>query len=913
MKQHRTIIFALATLLFGGIAFLLSDHLHTSSGTLTLEYPSHAVTDAEGGICVIDRSMRRIVRMDKDNTVLFAIEGGHRDPGTFFYAYDIAMGPAGDLYVHNGVLDEPGFFMVREEILHYSPTGEFAGVIASRNYGADERRPELVQRTRLAGLSATAERIRWFEIDGAGIHRYHAYPGKEAVENTANIPLADADLLVAGIDEDAAGNIIFVSRRGEVVRVSGGTATALFNADAETARSIPQSVSAAGGRILFTDLGRRAIRLLGPDGGSTVLDNDMVKKAMPDMPESVFYRLSDRAGVLATCTDYGVIISTADSLRLIDSGTITAGRRILFALGWFSLSCALICLVITGVFFFLRVMKRRVSLVLKQLLIFIPIIILSIIFIARGIITDYSERYQSEIMGKISQAVQLIPRGIDTTLFSKLARHSDYLSPEYRRLRADMLGALNYNRDDWNRSFYFVLYRVIDDKLYGFMYLNGGIGLYYPFATFEDPESPYRKAWAGEIAAKTESDSWGSWLYAVGPVRNASGKIVGLIEVGTDLYSFRKQNEQMILNTLKGTVAVTVVFIIAVILVTYFLLVSIRILRNGVMKLSQGEWETKVAVRNRNDEVADLSEGFNRMSEYILNYISEITQLNRVYRRFVPEQFIQYLGKAHVTEIELGDQVQKEMTVMFSDIRSFTTLSESMSPKENFDFLNAYLRAVGPVIRDCHGFIDKYIGDAIMALFPHSPDDAVEAAIGLFQRLETFNAERVASGAQPITIGLALHTGQLMLGILGEEERMEGTVISDNVNLASRLEGLTKHFGAQMILSSATRNGLKHASRYMDRTLGRIQVKGKKGYIEILELLDVLPQKERMMKIKTRDVFTKGVALYQEGRFDEAEARFNRILGVHPDDRAAQLYRDACSHARKETGIWDGTIVMKEK
>jgi two-component system sensor histidine kinase ChiS len=133
-----------------------------------------------------------------------------------------------------------------------------------------------------------------------------------------------------------------------------------------------------------------------------------------------------------------------------------------------------------------------------------------------------------------------------------------------------------------------------------------------------------------------------------------------------------------------------------------------------------------------------------------------------------------------------------------------------MSPKDNFDFINAYLGRVSPVIRKHHGFIDKYIGDAIMALFPENADDAVQAAIEIHRQLVKFNQEREQFSLQPIKIGIVLHIGTLMLGTIGEEKRMEGTVISDAVNLASRLEGLTKMYGASILVSEAFLNELTH-------------------------------------------------------------------------------------------------------
>ena len=205
------------------------------------------------------------------------------------------------------------------------------------------------------------------------------------------------------------------------------------------------------------------------------------------------------------------------------------------------------------------------------------------------------------------------------------------------------------------------------------------------------------------------------------------------------------------------------------------------------------------------------------------------------FSRFVPHEFITFLGKEHVEEVRLGDQVQREMTILFSDIRSYTSLSEKMTPQQNIDFLNSYLMSVGPVIRKNGGFIDKYIGDAIMALFPGSPDDALAAARGIFIQLEQFNAIRAARGEGPIAVGVGIHTGTLMLGTIGEENRLDTTVISDAVNTASRLESLTKELGANVLISRETREKLSKDVPL--REIGSVKVKGRSGAVDVYEYL----------------------------------------------------------------------------
>ena len=159
------------------------------------------------------------------------------------------------------------------------------------------------------------------------------------------------------------------------------------------------------------------------------------------------------------------------------------------------------------------------------------------------------------------------------------------------------------------------------------------------------------------------------------------------------------------------------------------------------------------------------------------------------------------MNKQNILDVKLGDHALKEMTILFSDIRSFTSLSEKMTPQENFNFLNSYLKRMNPFIWNNKGFIDKYIGDCIMALFPDGEESALSAAIEMIKYLPIYNTHRCNYGYTPIKIGIGIHTGTVMLGTIGHEIFMQGTVISDDVNLASRLESLTKLFGISLIVS----------------------------------------------------------------------------------------------------------------
>jgi len=276
------------------------------------------------------------------------------------------------------------------------------------------------------------------------------------------------------------------------------------------------------------------------------------------------------------------------------------------------------------------------------------------------------------------------------------------------------------------------------------------------------------------------------------------------------------------------------------------------------------------------------------------------------YNRFVPHQFLKLLEKGDITEVKLGDSVEKTMTILFSDIRDFTTLSENMTPRENFTFLNSYLKEMEPVIGTHKGIIDKYVGDAIMALFPTTADDALDGALEMLRQLRDFNRKLILSGFQPIAIGIGLNTGLMMLGTIGGPGRMEGTVISDAVNLASRVESMTKTYGTALLISEHTLYKLQKPSRYSIRFIDRVKVKGKIQPQSIYEVFDADPPARRRAKRSTREMFEEALAHYHFRQIPKAERLLRRCLRVHPDDSPARVYLERCAQFRKH-GVHEGT------
>ncbi len=265
----------------------------------------------------------------------------------------------------------------------------------------------------------------------------------------------------------------------------------------------------------------------------------------------------------------------------------------------------------------------------------------------------------------------------------------------------------------------------------------------------------------------------------------------------------------------------------------------------------------------------------------------EQQRLTESFARFVPTQYLTLLGHQSVLDLKLGDTVARDMAVMFADIRRFTTLSEGMSPGESFAFVNAFLALMGPLIRENEGFIDGYTGDGFLALFPEGASTAMQAACAMQARLDEHNAARAGGGQAPIDVGFGVHYGPLIAGVLGEPERLKGSVVGDTVNTASRLEGLTKFFACSVVVSGPAR---AEAPELAYRRLGRTLVAGRQGAVETYQLLSVLPESIQARRVSTRPDFEAGVELLEAGRGPDAVARFEAVLEADAEDAAAAAH-----------------------
>jgi len=293
-------------------------------------------------------------------------------------------------------------------------------------------------------------------------------------------------------------------------------------------------------------------------------------------------------------------------------------------------------------------------------------------------------------------------------------------------------------------------------------------------------------------------------------------------------------------------------------------------------------------------------------------------------KRKIRKSFAQYLSPDVIALIEKEPQKYirpggelKELTVMFSDIRGFTTISENLTPDELVRLLNEYLGAMTEIIFSTNGTLDKYIGDAVMAFWgsPVPQEEhalhACTCALRMSSGLANLNAKWEGEGRRQIAIGIGVNTGEVNVGNMGSDKRLAWTVMGDNVNLASRLEGITKEYQTQIVISEATYRQV--AKRFVCRELDKIKVKGKHQPVTIYELLDVMAEREKYAALLAE--FEHAMEAYHAQNWRDAAARFGALLGTFPDDGPTRLFLQRSLEFMENApeADWDGVYVMKSK
>ena len=521
----------------------------------------------------------------------------------------------------------------------------------------------------------------------------------------------------------------------------------------------------------------------------------------------------------------------------------------------FAMLCALV----------INLIIRRKTLMYKQILVTLPIIIIPAVLLSMNLYYEIQSDNIARTKQDVDQVCRLATSSFDGYDFSGFDELNKDIGAESNKV-FDKLQSF----DTLGGNYVYSIIRRIDDSHATVLCISDRVSRpLYLTGSFKSAQE-MEGAGTGdgyylfdELTGVTDDDADSNKIYAYGVIKNSGGTGEYYMRVQTNVWNFWVMRLDWFMEIVKFVLIIIGALGAVTIITSLFISRTIKKATTTVGKIADGDFSARIKYRSK-DELGEICTQVNTMATSLESMFEEKDRTERFYYKFVPEQFRTFLDKDNFTDLQLGDARSRELTVLFCDIRSFSINSEIMTAKETFEFINKVYGIAGPIVRKNNGFVDKYIGDAVMALF-ESADDAVKCGIEMYKEIVLDPSMAESLGVSEINIGIGIHSGMSMVGIVGEEERLSGTVISDTVNLSSRLESLTKQYKTGMLISKDSVDRLKDSEVYDLRYLGILQVAGVNEVKGVYEVLDCLPADVREARSSHKDDLREAIRLFHMG------------------------------------------------
>jgi class 3 adenylate cyclase len=890
-KKKPVGAFVVSLLVFIGcvlVCFLRQDLLKQPvfNKTTVFNSPSSAKYEKDGNLYVIDNGAFRLICMNPKGEINYIITVDKMEE--YVKLYDSVVDEKGNLYVYASEWDYDKFFTKRDIIRKYDRFGSFESEIFTLTYREDDENPHTSPQF---GSLACEDGILTFsrvQRNQVTLYRYDTLREKLT---SSGFSKGGNNFLVSQLAVKDFDNFVYSTRRGDIFEVVNGAEPSLkasYDYAPDQGGINPWYIEYNPRGVLFFDMASGTVLCINRDGVTgSVVPRTFFEKFGPldDLPPLTdFGAFADNyAGVYGESVWYynGREFKVyEDSLILpVKEQNTTAAVQLCFVAGIITFIAALYIL-------FMHLLDRYISLLIKQTVIIIPLLIVSFMVIYNMTFDAMIGRLDQDILNKLSFSTLLSSRIINGDDVDSLKTIKDFGSDAYLRLSENLKEITGYNRDEWNKDFFASIYKGRHFE-YWMLVSNDEVGLFRPSLALEESSEEYKRFISGKPVINIVQAIDGYWANAQVPIYNSRNEIAGMLELGIDMTSYQisnaMQRRKISLLVAGISFGITMVLLGVLGIIIRQMLGVVRVLRS----ITAGNYSARVEYRGR-DELGNVITGLNQMVVELQTQFAVINNLTKSSLRFVPVQFMEHLGVKDITKLKLGDHVRSNLTVLFFDIRSFSIHSEMMSVQENFEFINRVLGLAGPILRKYNGFVDKYLGDAAMALFEDA-HDAVMAGIEVYRKLILDKKTRIKIGSDGINIGVGLHSGSVMMGIIGENERLSSTVISKTVNMASRMESLTKQTGSGMLITRDTFNQIRETEGdFQYRFIGMIQVAGVNEITGTFDILDALPAKIRAKRIATKEIFESGIRKYHTKDYIAALDCFKQVVQVDPGDICAQ-------------------------
>ena len=808
--------------------------------------------------------------------------------GEYARPYSFAMTDDNVLYAV-AANTENGSLITQENVIRISRDHKYLGDVCKIKYAENEHSVT----SKLSRLHYYNGKVTFALVEEEGVKLYSVDTETNALsvsDRYANDPDGTYTSVVIPID----GAFLFLRSDGNVYKAGFGEplGESIFkmSSKGELGSSYFSEAVMCGGKLYVADSRKPDDVFCLEDGAlKKVFDiheaqgteNSSVKRLASYRPAG-----SDK-DVLVICLDNGLL--TYSDGQLINKDIIIHTDRYI----WMILDT------LTDIVFFLLILAliinliiRKKTLLFKQLITTIPVLMAVTLVITVKLYNTYSEQNTDNIEKEVSIICNLGAAEFRDYDFSPLLEMNSNTGAAYEQLREKLEGLGNNSLHGRSGEYLLSIVCRTDDGRSIFLARNDliSVPMFAVRAGAEDdmPDNSKSISVVKDIGGLMSDTDHTDSISAYGKISAKGGDGSFFLKVRTEPESFWHQRRDFLIQVGLYFLMIFAVMTALITLLSLYITRNIKKAGKAVERISEGDLTARIKYKSR-DELGEICSKVNAMGQSLETLFEEKDKTESFYYKFVPEKFREFLGKERFTDLSLGDASSRELTVLFCDIRSFSINSEMMTAKENFSFVNVIYGKAGPIIRENNGFVDKYIGDAVMALFEKA-EDAVKAGTELYRAivLDPHTAEEL--NVRDINIGIGIHTGMAMIGIVGESERLSGTVISDTVNLSSRLESLTKQYKTGMLISKDTVDRIPEPESLGLRYLGMVQVAGVNEVKAVYEALDCLPDEEREKRSANTPELREAIRLFHLGRRAEAVSELKALSDKGMNDHVTDMY-----------------------
>ncbi len=902
MKKKFKIIknpmFAIAALVAAvvcmlAVVFLPDTDYNADGEKIYFTSPEEYCSSDDGYVAVVD-DKQMIYCFDSQEKLVYKLDLQQLncDNGEIYQA---VFGDDGHLYCHMAVYNDDAYLTDYESIVEIDENGELERELVRLDYRDDDKAPS--RQPRILNITYQSNSLFYVYQDDENIELTGVSLENSQTKTTTVSKKGYADFITCRKDcyTGAGGGYLTLKNNGEAGYISeDGDYSPFYKAEYNIKSGqgvLVYDVYAKDDEVYMLASEEELVGLYRREENEWNKFLDLAEAAGVDADSLEEFGLGECKGVLTLYVNDKLYQLSGEELEEFGNFSLPSGVRTICVLkNIFMIMGAilLVCSLVSGIG---NLMRWHVSFLARIILSIVPLVVIMLSVVAGYMFVNMSKLYSQDIIHETVSVNEIAADLFNDDKLSQIIGYENVDSGETLELNNRLRSFVNGNKSDWSKNYTSAVYMKSPNNRYIMVgSSDGSVNYMLNSFTFDQSfeDNFYQDSHTCTLDMEYGQTGEDIYLILVTPMYNADNSYDAVMVLVASQQSLTRD----ILGVGKKLLIYIMIWVVILALVINLVVAyNVRYLRktkDAVAKIADGDFSVRIN-RYKNDEVGEICAGVNDMAEHLEKFFREKNRNERFYYKFVPEKFRELLDKEQFTDLALGDAVSKDLTIMFCDIRAFSLNSEMMTVRESFEFVNHIYGVAGPVIRKHNGFVDKYIGDAVMALF-ESADDAVAAGIELYKKIVSDTELSNLFGIENVNIGIGIHSGMSQIGIVGEEERMSGTVISDVVNLSSRLESLTKQYETAMLISKDTLDRMENPDMLHTRYLGMVQVAGVNEVVALYEVLDCMEESGRQNREINSREFREAVRLFHMGKLEPALSKFEKISEIAGNDKVPAMY-----------------------